>query len=155
MQWCQHLEADYGMDPWISFYILFPDYISPSSILLSSSPHVDQIVFFFSLEQTKFIFIAYFLYLHFKCYSFPRFSLQKNYMPSPIHLLLWGCSNTHNSTSASPFSNSPTLEHQTFTGPRASLLINSWQDHALLHMWLEPWIPLCVLFGWWFSPWEL
>ena len=22
-------------------------------------------------------------------------------------------------------------------------------------MCLEPWIPPCVLFGWWFSPWEL
>jgi len=22
-------------------------------------------------------------------------------------------------------------------------------------MWLEPWVPPCVLFGWWFSPWEL
>jgi len=22
-------------------------------------------------------------------------------------------------------------------------------------MQLEPWVPPCVLFGWWFSPWEL
>jgi hypothetical protein len=22
-------------------------------------------------------------------------------------------------------------------------------------MRLEPWVPPCVLFGWWFSPWEL
>ena len=22
-------------------------------------------------------------------------------------------------------------------------------------MWLKPWVPPCVLFGWWFSPWEL
>ena len=22
-------------------------------------------------------------------------------------------------------------------------------------MQLEPWVPLCVIFGWWFSPWEL
>jgi hypothetical protein len=22
-------------------------------------------------------------------------------------------------------------------------------------MWLDPWVPPCVLFGWWFSPWEL
>jgi hypothetical protein len=21
-------------------------------------------------------------------------------------------------------------------------------------MWLEPWVPPCILFGWWFSPWE-
>ena len=25
----------------------------------------------------------------------------------------------------------------------------------LLYMQLEPWVPPCVLFGWWFSPWEL
>ena len=25
----------------------------------------------------------------------------------------------------------------------------------MLHMYLEPWIPPCILFGWWFSPWEL
>jgi hypothetical protein len=25
----------------------------------------------------------------------------------------------------------------------------------MLHMRLEPWVPPCVLFGWWFSPWEL
>jgi hypothetical protein len=22
-------------------------------------------------------------------------------------------------------------------------------------VWLELWVPLCVLFGWWFIPWEL
>jgi hypothetical protein len=22
-------------------------------------------------------------------------------------------------------------------------------------MQLEPWVPPCILFGWWFSPWEL
>jgi hypothetical protein len=25
----------------------------------------------------------------------------------------------------------------------------------LLHMWLESWVPPSVLFGWWFSPWEI
>jgi hypothetical protein len=29
------------------------------------------------------------------------------------------------------------------------------QGHPLLHMQLEPWVPPSVLFGWWFSPWEL
>jgi len=41
------------------------------------------------------------------------------------------------------------------TGPRVSPPIDAWQGHPLLHMWLEPWISSCVLFGWWFSPWEL
>jgi hypothetical protein len=34
-------------------------------------------------------------------------------------------------------------------------LIDVWQGHLLLHMLLEPWVPPCVLFDWWFSPWEL
>ena len=32
--------------------------------------------------------------------------------------------------------------------------IDDWQGHPLLHMQLEPWVPPCVIFGWWFSPWE-
>jgi hypothetical protein len=28
-------------------------------------------------------------------------------------------------------------------------------SYPLLHMQLELWVPLCALFGWWFSPWEL
>jgi hypothetical protein len=27
--------------------------------------------------------------------------------------------------------------------------------YPLLHMRLEPWVPLYVLSGWWFSPWEV
>jgi hypothetical protein len=50
---------------------------------------------------------------------------------------------------------SPTLGHRAFTGTRASPLIDVPQGHPLLHMHLEPWIPPCVLFGWWFSPWKL
>ena len=45
--------------------------------------------------------------------------------------------------------------HWAFTGPRASPPIDAWQGHPLLHMQLEPWIPPFVLFGWWFSPWEV
>ena len=33
--------------------------------------------------------------------------------------------------------------------------IDDWLGHPLLHMHLEPWVPPCVFFGWWFSPWEL
>jgi len=29
------------------------------------------------------------------------------------------------------------------------------QYHPLLYMWLELWDPPCILFGWWFSLWEL
>jgi hypothetical protein len=50
---------------------------------------------------------------------------------------------------------SPTRRHRAFTGPRASPPIDVRLGHPLLHIQLEPWVPPCVLFGWWFSPWEL
>ena len=76
-------------------------------------------------------------------------------MPSSLFLLLWGCSPIHPPTPASLPSHSPTLGHWAFTGPRAFSPIYAQLGHPLLHMWLEPWVPPCVLFGWWFSPWEL
>jgi hypothetical protein len=50
---------------------------------------------------------------------------------------------------------SPILGHRTFTGPRASPPIDDHLGHPLLHMQLEPRVPSCVFFGWWFRPWEL
>jgi hypothetical protein len=50
---------------------------------------------------------------------------------------------------------SPTLGHPAFPGPMASLPIDVQQGHPLLHMWLKEWVPPYVLFGSWFSPWEL
>jgi hypothetical protein len=50
--------------------------------------------------------------------------------------------------------NSPTLGYQALTGPRASPPIDDQPTgHPLLHTRLEPWVPPCVLFGWWFSLW--
>ena len=49
----------------------------------------------------------------------------------------------------------PTLEHRSFTGTGASPPIDDQQGHPLLHMLLEPCVPPCVFFGWWFSSWEL
>jgi len=37
----------------------------------------------------------------------------------------------------------------------ASLPINARTCHPLLCMWREPWVPPCILFGWWFCSWEL
>ena len=48
----------------------------------------------------------------------------------------------------------PTLGHQTFTGPRACPFIDVRQDHPLLQMFLDPWIPPFTLLGQWSSPWE-
>ena len=50
---------------------------------------------------------------------------------------------------------SPKLGYQPFSGPKASPPIDVQQGHSLLHMQLEPWVPPCVFFGWWFSPWKL
>ena len=63
-------------------------------------------------------------------------------VPAPTHSLL-----------ASQSWNSPILEHWSFTGPRASLPIDV--RHLLLHKCLEPWVPPCIHFGWWFSSWAL
>jgi hypothetical protein len=38
-------------------------------------------------------------------------------------------------------------------GPLLPLMRN--KAISLLHMWLEPWVPPCVLLGWWFSTWGL
>jgi hypothetical protein len=65
---------------------------------------------------------------------------------------------THPTTPATPPLHSPTLCHQAFTGTRASSPIDAWQGHPLLHIWLEPWLPLCVLFFfffWWFRLWVI
>jgi hypothetical protein len=47
------------------------------------------------------------------------------------------------------------LGHQAFSGSSAFPPIDVQQGHLLLHMQLEPWVPPCVLFGWWFSSWGL
>jgi hypothetical protein len=76
-------------------------------------------------------------------------------IPSHLPLLLWGYSSSHLSILISPPWHSPTVGHHVFTGQRASSPIDIWQGHLLLYMWLEPWVPPCVFFCWWFSPWEI
>jgi hypothetical protein len=98
--------------------------------------------------------MRYFLYLHFKCYSLSRYP-PKSPIPSLLPLLLRGCSPTYPPTPASPPWHSPILGHRAFTEPKALLPIDAWHSHPLLHMRLEPWVPPCILLGWWFSPWEL
>ena len=102
----------------------------------------------------KISFIGYFLYLHFKCYSLSRFPLQKPPIPPLFPMLLWGCllphppTHTHLPALAFPYTGTLSL-------PRTKGLSCHWcQSDPLLHMRLEPWIPPCVLFGWWLSSWE-
>jgi hypothetical protein len=77
---------------------------------------------------------------------FPLLPTENPPMPSPLLLL------TNPPTPAFLSWHSSTLGHQAFRGPRASALTDVPQGHALLHMWLEPWVPPRVLFGWWFGP---
>ena len=61
----------------------------------------------------------------------------------------------HRLTPATPPWHSSTLGHQAFREQRASPPIVMWQGQPLLHMWLEPWVPPWIHFGWWFSPWKI
>jgi hypothetical protein len=63
-------------------------------------------------------------------------------VPQPTHSHSWSW-------------HSPILGHRTFRGPRASPPIDNQTGHPLLHMQLEPQVPPCVFFDWWFSPKEL
>ena len=86
-------------------------------------------------------FKRYFLYLHFKCYPLSLFPLWKPPIPSTLLLL-------NNPPTPSSLSwHFPTLGHWAFTGPKESPPIDAQQGHPLLHMWLESWVPPCVLFG--------
>jgi hypothetical protein len=71
---------------------------------------------------------------------FPDPSPQNPYfiLPPPASMRVF----FHPPTSASLPSNSPTLGHQAFTGPRASPPTDAIQGRSLLHMRLEPWVPL-------------
>jgi hypothetical protein len=77
---------------------------------------------------------------------FPVSSLKISYplplLSNPPTLTSWPC-------------HSPVLGHRTFTRPRASPPIDGQLGHPLLYMQLEPHLPPCVFFDWWFSPKEL
>ena len=75
--------------------------------------------------------------------------------PPPASMKVFPHPPIHASTLISPPWNSPTLGHQAFTGPRASPPIDTRQSNHLLHMQLEPWVPPCTLYDWWFSACEL
>ena len=97
----------------------------------------------------KIFFITYFLYLHFKCYPFSCFP-SKIPLPYPSYPCIYE-GVPHTPTPTSLLWISPTLGHlpSQDQGPLLPL------RHPLLHMWMEPRVPLCALFGWWFSPREL
>jgi len=118
----------------------------------------DSLLVFCSPECLCSYIFFFFLLLSWIFYVFTFQMLSRFLVPSsplPFLFLLWGCSTSHARTPNSVPWLSPTLEKQTFTGPRTSPPIDATQCHPLLHMQLEPWFPTCVLFGWWFSLWKL
>jgi hypothetical protein len=80
---------------------------------------------------------------------FPGFPKGKPLVACPLPLLI------NPPTPSSWLWHFPTQAHRAFTGLRTSPPIDDQLGHPLLHMQLKPWVPPCVLFGWWFSPWEL
>jgi len=80
------------------------------------------------------IFLLDIFYLHFKCYP-----LSSTQPPTPPLL------------SALRF----TYTGEVQAGLTVSPPFGAQQGHPLLHMQPEPWVSPYVLFGWWFSPWEL
>jgi hypothetical protein len=75
--------------------------------------------------------------------------LKKSPSPSPTH------SAPQTTHSHSQSWHSPILGHRTFTGPRASPPIDDRLGLPLLHIQLEPHVPPCDFFDWWFSSKEL
>jgi hypothetical protein len=98
----------------------------------------------------------YFIYLYFNCYPpsqvFPRPPEAPYPMPPPTDSMK--CVPTHQSNHSSLPSHFYTLGHPAFTGPRASTHIHAQHCHPMLHIRLEPCVPLWVLLSWWFRPWE-
>jgi hypothetical protein len=74
---------------------------------------------------------------------FPGFPSENPLSPQPAHQH----THSHLSTLTFPYTGASSLQ-----GTKG---LFSLQGHPRLHMWLEPWDPPCVLFGWWFSCWEL
>jgi hypothetical protein len=68
----------------------------------------------------------------------------KRVLPPPTHPPTHSCL----IPVAVPFSRASKLH-------RTKCLPSHWLSSPLLHMCQEPWTGPCILFGWWFSPWEL
>jgi len=100
-------------------------------------------VFFFFLPFDG----GYFIYLCLKRYPLFGFLSRNPLSHPPSPCFSEGVFPKHQPTPASLPWHSPTMEHQTFTGLRASPSIDAQQGHPLIHMQLEPWFTPCVLLG--------
>jgi hypothetical protein len=113
--------------------------------IFSSSIHLPAKLMMFSFFKNILLDI-FFIYISW-------FHLQKNPLCNPPMPCFYEGVPPPTHTSLSW--HSPTLEHQAFTGPRASPPIDVCQGHPLLHMQLEPYVTRYVIFDWWFSTWKL
>jgi hypothetical protein len=107
-------------------------------------------VFFIFLKKLY----IFFIYIS-NVFPFPGLPFRTTLSQSPPPASISGCSPTHPPTSIFPPWHSPTLRHQTLSGPRASPPTDVQQGYPLPHMWPAPWVPPCVFFGWWSSSWGL
>ena len=87
---------------------------------------------------------------------FSHFQVSPSETPYPTPSLpLWGCSPNQSPTPVYPSWHSPTLRYQIPSGQRAVPPTDIQQGHLLPPMRPKPWVPPCVLFGWWSSSWGL
>ena len=115
-------------------------------LLEELSWHIGSHTFFFLLD-------ILFIYMS-NVILFPGFPLGTPYpiLPLPASMRVLPHPPTHSRLPALAF---PYTVASSLSRPRASPPIDDRQGHPLLRMWLEPWITPCILFAWWFSPWEL
>ena len=145
---------------WKQFQVL-SSFVSTENLLFIDKQHrgnicssledkiLDSNIFFI---RTNFLLDIFFIYIS-NVIPFPGFPPGKplSYPCSPASMRVL----SHPLTPASLLWHSPTMGHRAFTGPRASPPTDARQGHSLLYMQLEPWVRPGILFGWWFSPWEL
>lgn len=101
-----------------------------------------------SVENSVYILIYYlFIYLSDILYIYISNVIAFSPLPSPFHLIPWRFSYSLPLTPTSTPWHSPILGHWAFTGPRTFSPNDYRKCHPLIHMWLESWVPPCVLFG--------
>jgi hypothetical protein len=111
-------------------------------------PQPDLTIFF------NFMYFSHFFNLIFSLFTFQMLSPFLVSPPKiPYHLTPSPAPQPTHSHSQSW--HSPILGHRTFIGPRASLPIDDQLGHPQLYIQLEPHVPPCVFFDWWYSSKEL
>ena len=135
--WHQHLASTYTHAQ--VHMNLHTQACTHTSIWQSFSVHYFVCIFFF---------IRHFLYLYFKWYPISWFRFWNPPILSPH-----ACSPNHTLLFLSlriPYNGTQSLHRNKGLSSHWWLARPSSATYGL-----EPWVPPCVLFGWWFSPWEL